>query len=226
MSFHRNLRGQDLHSPSSELVENNTGSTILKLHVVKFVGVGTYPQIQPVSTGDVVRGVTQADVLTGQNTYITSLGFMFAQNTNAWNVGNKLYAGAGGSLSLTMSGLPVAYVLKKDPVNGILYIANTGVSNDDVVAAGFPASAELEMTWAVAYPVTYKEFVYNGTGDIVDYNVYSDNTKTLQVFNKHFSYDISGNLTVIVTTNLITSAAKTKTLAYDLAGEMISMTES
>ena len=224
---HSRLKAQDLHAPSNELVENTSGSSILKMRVVRFTGIGVLPKIEVISSiTDVSRGITQTDIANGANGMVTSLGFMNGVNTNSFNVGDKLYASIGGSLSLVALGLPVAYVLKKDAVNGVLYVTNTGVSIDDVSAAGFPPDAELEMTWAVAYPTPYKEFSYNITGDIVDFNVYADDTKAIQVFNKNFSYDITGNLTTIITTNLLTSASKTKVIAYDGNGQMISMTES
>jgi hypothetical protein len=225
---HSVLRGSDLHSPSNELVENNTGSVISKFKAVKFASIGmAYPEISLANGGiDVIRGITQTDIANGGVGYITALGFLNNVNTSSWAVGTKLYAGIGGVLTTSVIGLPVAYVLKQDASNGTVYVANTGVSVDDVSAASFPADAELEMTWAVAYPTPYKEFSYNVTGDIVDYNVYADNTKAIQIFNKHFSYNLGGNLTQIVTTNLLTLQSKTKAIAYDLDGEMISMTES
>lgn len=224
---HSTLRGSDLHSPTNELVENSTGATIPALTVVHFVGHGTYPRVHPAtSISDVVRGITNTAIPHNGNGIITSLGFMFGLNTQAYSVGQKLYSSVTGALSTTAFGLPVAYVLKKDTTQGVIYVANTGVSVDDVSAAGFPPDAELEMTWAVAYPKPYKEFTYNLTGDIVDYDVYADDTKAIHVFNKSFTYDIGGNLIQIVTTNLITGQSKTKDIAYDLTGEMISMTES
>lgn len=227
MSLHKKLTGADLHAPSNQQVENTTGSTIASLRAVTFSGVGVYPKITPISSlNEVVRGVTSSAIAHSSVGYITCLGFLFNVNTNAYNINDKLYASIGGALSTIPFGLPVAYVLKKDAVHGILYVSNTGVSVDDVANAGFPADAELEMTWAVQFPIPYKEFSYNVTGDIVDYNVYADDTKAIQVFNKHFSYDLNGNLIQIVTTNLITTQSKTKDITYDLDGEMISMKES
>lgn len=224
---HSRLKGSDLHAPSNEMVENTGGASIPKMRAVKYVGVGILPKIEPISSiGDVVRGLTQTDIADGSSGFITCLGFMFNVNTSAYNVGDKLYTTIGGSLSTSQLGLPVATVLKKDSSVGVLYVSNTGVSVDDISSASFPPDAELEMTWAVAYPTPYKEFSYNPTGDIVDFNVYADNTKAIQVFNKHFGYDVNGNLTTITTTNLLTSQSKTKVLAYDVDGEMISMTES
>jgi len=227
MSQHKQLRGTDLHAPSNELVENTSGSNISALTVVMFSGLGVYPKITPVSApAQVIRGITAAAIPNGGQGYITALGLMLNINTNSYNVGDKLYAGAGGALSLAAAGLPVAYVLRKDVTFGALYVANTGVSPDDIAAAGFPAEAELEMLFLVVYPRPYKEFVYNGTGDIVDYNVYADNTKVIQLFNKHFAYDVGGNLITVATTNVITSLSKTRTISYDVNGEMVSMQET
>ena len=225
--MHRNLRGTDLHSPTNELVENTTGSSISALKVVKYTGVGVYPKIEPVSSSnEIARGITQSAINDGGTGYITCLGFMFGVNTNSYNVGDKLYASAGGSLTTAAAGLPVAYVLKKDPVNGILYVANTGVSTDDIAAASFPPQAQIRLMWSVAYPFAYSEYVYNGTGDIVDFNVWSDNTKTLQLFNKHFVHLPNGDLTQIVTTFYLTGDTLTRDLVYDGNGQMISTQDS
>jgi hypothetical protein len=222
---HSGLRGSDLHSPTNELVENNTGSTILGLKCVTFSSYGTlYPQITVASGGsDVIRGIVQSDIATSKTGYITSLGIMSGINTNAWNPGTKLYCSPSGDLTTLLVGLPVGIVLKKDIANGAMYVDNTGITQNDLAALSFPPEAELQMMWSALYPRSYSEFSYNGTGDIVDFNVWSDDTKTIAIFNKHFTYLINGDLNQIVTTNLLTSLTKTRTLTYNINGELISM---
>ena len=124
MSFHKNLRGRDLHAPSSELVENNTGSTLTKLSVVDLNGMGTvYPQIK-IGNPSVLPnfGVVQEDILTGKYGYITCLGFMFEVDTSLWPVGTILYSSALGQLQSTINGSPIAIVVKQDATYGVLYI--------------------------------------------------------------------------------------------------------
>lgn len=133
MSLHRKLTGADLHAPSNQQIENTSGSTIPALYAVTFSGTGVYPKIVPVtSINDAVRGVTPVALADGECGYITCLGFINNVNTSAYNVGDKLYASAGGALSTTVFGLPIAYVMKKDATTGILYVTNTGVSAPDL----------------------------------------------------------------------------------------------
>jgi hypothetical protein len=90
----------------------------------------------------------------------------------------------------------------------------------------FPAEAELEFMWSLVYSRPYKEFSYNMTGDIVNFDIYDSPLKTIHIFNKNFLYDISGNLTSIISTNVITGLTKTRTILYDINGQMISEEES
>lgn len=135
--LHRNLRGKDLHSPSRELVENNTGSTLSALSCVTFDGYGTaYPQVVlATAPTTVIRGVVSADILTGKTGYITALGLLDGINTSLWTANTKLYCSGMGNLSSAQLGLPVGIVLKQDAVNGIIYVDNTGITAADITAA-------------------------------------------------------------------------------------------
>lgn len=140
MSFHRNARGSDLHAPSNELVENNTGVTIPKLHVVHFNGYGTtFPQVVTSTlAADLVSGVTQADMATGTAGYICSLGLLINVDTSAWAVNTTLYTSATGALSPTPYGFPVALVMRQDAVLGVMYVDNTmGLNNSLLTGAWF-----------------------------------------------------------------------------------------
>jgi len=226
--LHKKLRAGDLHSPSNELVENNTISTITKLTCVTFTAIGTiYPAIAPaVGSVDAVRGIVQADIVSGSTGYVTSLGLMTDINTISWAPGTKLYCSALGALTIAPIGLPVGVVLKQHATTGVMYVDNTGIVQNDLLSISFPPDAELEFMWSVTYPKPYKEFSYNGTGDIVNFDIYDTPTKIIHIFNKNFSYDLSGNLVQIVTTNLLTALTKTRTIAYDINGEMTSETET
>lgn len=135
--LHRNLRGSDLHSPSTELVENNSGSLISKLKVVGFTELGAaYPQIFVAdSTVDIVRGVVQCDILNGKTGYITCLGFLNECDTSAWTPGTELYGDASGNLTSVVTGLPVAIVLKQDVNNGILYVDTYGFNAASIITS-------------------------------------------------------------------------------------------
>ena len=228
MSFHRNLRGKDLHSPSTELVENNSGSDIAVLTCVTFTSMGaSFPSIRPAEGGvDVVRGIAQSLISNGGTGYITSLGFLNGVDTQNWNPGTRLYCTSSGTLTSAMNGLPVGVVLKKHATDGVIYVDNTGVTAADIANTNFPPEAELEIDFFVQYPRPYKKYTYNPTGDIVDLDIYADETQTIHVYNKHFSYDTDGNLISVVSTNLISGLSKSRIISYDAQGQMISIDET
>jgi Uncharacterized conserved protein (DUF2190) len=229
MGLHNSLRGKDLHSPSNELVENNTGAAIAALKVVTFPSMGrTYPNIALANgSTDIVRGITQTSIAAGSTGYITALGFLIGINTGSWSSGTTLYCDAYGSLTTVANGsLPVATVLKQDPVYGQIYVNAVGVTQADIANSTFPPEAELEWMFSIPHSRPYQTFSYNINSDMVDMDVYSDNTKSVHVFNRHFTYDISGRLVTVVTTNLLTGLSKTKSYNYDINGYMVSVQES
>lgn len=228
MTRHRSLQGLDLHSPSSEQVENNTIATLSKLSVVTFTAIGTvFPSVRLAVGGtDIVRGICQTDILVGSTGYITSLGLLSGVNTVSWPAGTKLFCSAGGALTAIPNGLPLGVVLRSNATTGVIYVDNTGITQSDLLNVTFPPEAELEFMWALAYPRPFKEFTYNGSGDITAFDIYETSAKLLHILNKTFGYDVSGNLTSIVTTNVITGLTKTRTITYDLNGQMISEDET
>jgi hypothetical protein len=225
---HNKLQGSDLHAPTNEIVENNTGSLITKLSCTTFDSIGNlYPQIRLASGGiDTVRGIVQADIGSSSTGYITCLGFLANCNTNLWNPGTRLYCDPVGQLSTSILGLPVCVVLKKSATAGVIYAVNTGVKQDDLLGVTFPPNAELEFLFALAYPNTFREFSYGPNDDVVDFDVYESSAKLVHIFNKHFSYDVNLNLSTIVTTNLLSGLSKTRTITYGPNGNMISTEDS
>jgi len=135
MSFHKYLVGADLHSPSQEQVENNSGSTITKLKVVKLNGIGSvYPQIVPVSSlSDSAAGIAQADIATGQTAYIAAYGRLNDVDTSAYTLNDQLFSDASGNLTTTNTGIPVGVVIKIGSTNGIIFLTlyGKGPKGDD-----------------------------------------------------------------------------------------------
>lgn len=127
---HSSLQGGDLHAPSNEQVENNTGLTITAGTVVRFNGNGTtYPQIVAITTlNDEIRGVVQADILTGESGYITTLGRMDL-DTSGLSVGN-LYTTAAGALTDSPTSRPMGEILVA-AVAGVIYVGPAGLKGAD-----------------------------------------------------------------------------------------------
>lgn len=132
MSFHKNLRGLDLHAPSNELIENQSGSTLTKLKVVHLDGMGTiYPKVAVANPSIFANfGIVSADILPGRVGYVTAFGFMFDVDTSAWVVGAELYSDASGNLTTTANGGVVASVIKQDADFGVLYV--TAENNNSI----------------------------------------------------------------------------------------------
>lgn len=134
MSFHKNLRGLDLHAPSNELVENQSGSTLTKLKVVHLDGMGTiYPKVAVANPSIYANfGIVAFDIAPTKVGYVTCFGFLFDVDTSAWPVGTELYSDASGNLSTIANGGIVASVIKQDTDFGVLYVtseANTSIGS-------------------------------------------------------------------------------------------------
>jgi hypothetical protein len=136
VSFHRLLQGRDLHAPSSEFVENHTGSTIPQFIACSFNGIGSaLPQIVP--GGTLIQGITQTAIPTwapNQGTgYITCYGILTDVNTSSFSVNDLLYSDAFGVLSTTINSRPICQVLKVDPVFGTVYVFPLGTAASTVL---------------------------------------------------------------------------------------------
>lgn len=67
----------------------------------------------------------------------------------------------------------------------------------------------------------YKEFTYDGSGQLSAIDAYADNTKTIYQFNKTFTYS-TGKLAQSVLIKFETGQTSTKTFIYDVNGKLIS----
>jgi hypothetical protein len=134
--FHNQLVGNDLHAPTNQQVENDTGTAINVLMAVTYNGIGTsYPSIVLANGAvDRVRGITQTIIdPSGGTGFITSLGFLIGNvaapiDTSSWSEGTILYASTAGVLQTTPNGPPVATVYLSDAVNGVMYVENSYVA--------------------------------------------------------------------------------------------------
>jgi len=214
---HKNLRGRDLHAPSSELIENNTGSTIPILKAVKFNGMGAlYPQIMLANSSvDIIRGITQSAIVSGTTGFITSLGFLNDVNTSAWPVNTMLYADSSGNITNAPINLPIATVLKQHATNGIIYVISTGILKSDLDALTFPDSLSLELAWDINNPSFYTEPTWDINGKITQSDVWDSPSKTLHLFTKVYTYT-GAYLTKSVITRIYDGKKIQKDITYDI----------
>jgi hypothetical protein len=222
---HSVLRGKDLHSPSNELVENNTGTAIPKFRAVAFTSMGTaYPQVVPANgTTSLIRGLTQDVIASGGTGYITALGFLNNVDTSSWPTGTKLYATTLGVITSTPSGLPVAVVLKQDASLGIVYVENTGITKSDLESLEFPDALSLELQWTPNNPSFYTEPTYSA-GIITKVDIWDSSSKTLHIFTKELTYNLDGLVTKVEITRLLDNIKLTKNLTYDVNGNVLTVT--
>lgn len=124
MAFHKDLRGCDLHAPTNEKVENNSGVQIPKLQVVSLDGHGTlFPQVVTADPNTLNNfGIALETINDGDAGVVTTLGFMLNVDTSPWLVNTILYSDASGNLTDTPLGSPVAIVVKQDVNTGVLYV--------------------------------------------------------------------------------------------------------
>lgn len=165
--YHKLLQGKDLHPPSQEIVENNTGSTIPALKVVTYSELGTtFPEITPANgLVDRIRGIVQDDIPSGEIGYITAMGQLINVNTSAWGPGTELYADSAGNLTTVPNGPVVATVLKQHASEGILYVEKTAgatAGTGDVI--GLPPSNNNAI---VRYSGTSGKIIKNSPGTFV-----------------------------------------------------------
>lgn len=139
MGFHKNLRGPDLHAPSNELIENNSGVDVQSLSVVTLDGAGNiYPQIkiaEPITKHNF--GVANGLIQDGSTGYVTTLGLLSDIDTALWAEGSILYSDASGQLSESVYGKPVAIVVKQDALLGQIYVLTAST-------LGYPYSWDLK----------------------------------------------------------------------------------
>ena len=224
---HVNLRGKDLHAPSSELIENNTGSTIDVLKVVKFNGMGTlYPQVILCNSAtDVMRGITQSTIPSGSTGYITSLGLMNGIDTSAWPVGTTLYCDIYGNVTSTVINTPIGSVLAQDSVNGIIYVNSIGITKAELSALQFPDALSMELAWDILYADNYSEPTYDISGRITQYDIWDSSAKAIHIFNKTFTYT-GTNVTRVLVTRVLDGQTLQKDLTYNVNNQVTSVTRT
>ncbi|CAB4125122.1 hypothetical protein UFOVP53_64 [uncultured Caudovirales phage] len=182
MSYHKYLRGGDLHAPSQELIENNTGSTITKLKVVTLNGMGTaYPQVRINNTSiDSPFGIANEDILTGETGMVTCLGFMTEIDTSPWPANTTLYSDNSGNLTTTTTGDVIGVVIKQDTFYGIIYVFSL---INFINASAVPISNWTLQGNSLTDPIV--DFL--GTTDTQPLKIRTDNNPVAQ-------FDVNGNL--------------------------------
>jgi hypothetical protein len=73
----------------------------------------------------------------------------------------------------------------------------------------------------------YHEINYTISGDISDIQVYTNISKTVHLYSRVFTYDGSGNITTITTTDQqVPGVSLTKTITYSGSGDIATVTRN
>ena len=114
--------------------------------------------------------------------------------------------------------------------NDSLYIKQSGARNSISVNSSNDRELQYDSISGVISYVSpssvdfYKELTYS-SGDLSKIETYEDATKVNKLFTKDLTYT-AGSLTQIVLTNETTSTTETKTLSYDVSGNLINITKT
>jgi hypothetical protein len=170
--LHSRLKGRDLHSPTNEVVENNTGSIILAMKAVRLTSQGTaYPQVELANPSLHPNfGVTYDTIANGKTGMVCAFGFMVDVDTSLWTVGSYLYSDANGNLSTTINGGIVAQVMKQDATVGILYVVTEAVSMIEKNFWALDGNAGID-----------DNLQFLGTVDAKDLNIRTNNVRVAKI---------------------------------------------
>lgn len=86
---------------------------------------------------------------------------------------------------------------------------------------------DLDKMFKVAQSSYYHEINYTISGDISNIQVYTNASKTVHLYSRVFTYDGSGNITTITTTDQqVPGVSLTKTITYSGSGDIATVTRN
>lgn len=114
---------------------------------------------------------------------------------------------------------------------GVILTRHTGSASGSGSSSGVyteleKLSLEMEMAFKAAQLYNYKEFSYNVNKLLSALDIYVDDTKTVQLFAKTFTYNAQKNLTQTYLTRVSDGQALVRFFAYDSQKNLISITTS
>lgn len=116
-----------------------------------------------------------------------------------------------------------AKIYSRNPSTGDIYELVGGGGGGGEVGV----SVDLDAMFSTAYENYYHTLNYSGGGDLTSIQVYDDALQTTLLFSRSFTYDGSGNLTQIVTTDEQNAGVSlTKTISYNGSGDITNVTRN
>jgi len=104
------------------------------------------------------------------------------------------------------------------------YTGSAAGSGSGAYTTAEKLAMEMEMAFKAASLSNYREFAYV-SGDLNTITIYTDDTKTVTLFTKDFTYNVGGDLTELLLTRDSDGSQLLKTFAYT-DGDLTSITAS
>lgn len=106
-------------------------------------------------------------------------------------------------------------------------IADISGLQDALDSASGGTINDLDEMFNSARATYYHEVLYNGSGDVSAIEVYTDSGKATHLYSRSFTYDGSGNITTITTTDQQNAGVSlTKTISYNGSGDITNVTRN
>lgn len=180
---------------------------IAKGDIVKTTGwssVSGVPEIAKVASAtDVAYGIAEAAINSGALGYVLTEGEISDLNTSAFSLGAVLYPNTSGGLTATKptsgSYQPIAYVLRSDTTNGILYFQ-------------FDAPRIVEASTNTASTVVRRDASGNFSAGTVTAAL-TGNASTATALSSSRTFALTGDITGSVSSDLTSGASITTTIA-------------
>lgn len=115
-----------------------------------------------------------------------------------------------------------AKIFSRHPSTGEVYELTGGGGGGPV-----GVSVDLDAMFSTAYENYFHTLNYSGGGDLTSIQVHDDAVGTTLLFTRSYSYDGSGNLTTVTTTDEQNAGISlTKTISYNGSGDIASVTRN
>ena len=115
-----------------------------------------------------------------------------------------------------------AKIFSRRPDTGAVYELTGGGGGGPV-----GVSVDLDAMFSTAYENYYHTLNYSGAGDLTSIQVHDDAVETTLLFSRSFTYDGSGNLTTVTTTDEQNAGVSlTKSISYNGSGDITNVTRN
>ena len=115
-----------------------------------------------------------------------------------------------------------AKIYSRNPSTGDVYELTGGGGGGPI-----GVSVDLDAMFSTAFEDYYHTLNYSGGGDLTSIQVHDDAVGTTLLFTRSFSYDGSGNLTTVTTTDEQNAGVSlTKSISYNGSGDIASVTRN